>query len=330
MRVVLDRRLALPVLLFTSLGGASARAASCYDENDLPTVSNLEDHRGQLKAYLGGALYDQQRELFPTAVLQEPSSWRPSGPSRCGQQACGFAPEVRERIEKCKARLPPITLGEKEARRLRPDHPPGLIPEQKIAACIEADGYLWFGISFREGRGVGGVGRYHLATRKLEVRRPALLRSYSSTQLAWDGARLWVGTESLGECIGSNLAEGLVRYDWKKDQARTFKGSEDEGPCGFVVHGLAYRTGAVWVATDLGLSRWDRVSDSWEHQVFARAGERLEARRTSCPAIYREVLPGLSTAPGSTAMFGSAKDQFTSALRAFRPGVATRLLGAAQ
>jgi len=326
LQVVFDRRPALTALLLTTLVGSSAHAGSCYDENDLPAVTQLETHRGQLRAYLGGALYDASGDLFPTLVLQEPATWVPSTPSRCGEQACGYRPEVRHELARCKARLPAITLSEKEARRLLPELPKGRLPEQKIAACIEADGYLWFGIAFQEGRGVGGVGRYHLASGKLELRRPALLRTWSSTQLAWDGTRLWIGTESLSDCIGSNLAEGLIRYDWKKDQARTYKGSEDEGPCGFVVHGLAFRTGAVWVATDLGLSRWERLSDTWEHQLFRKTPEGLAAERTTCQRIYQSVLPGLSEAPGSTAMYGSSRDQFAAALRAFRPGMAASLL----
>src|SRR5512140_2204191 len=318
----------IPALaLAAALASGLARAGTCYDERGLPAVVGFEDERGVLRADLGGALYDGKSGQFPVMELVENEGWVLAGTSRCTEGACGYTPAVRHRAEACAARLPKISLTEKEARKLRPELPKGTRLEQRISACVESEGALWFGIAFQEGRGVGGVGRFDLATKKLQVRRPPLLRAISVTRLAHDGARLWLGTESLAGCIGPNVAEGLVAYDWVEDRARSFKGAE-QGPCGFVVHALTWRNGGLWMASDLGISRFDPDAQRWRQLVPVREGGTLRMREETCDALYLRLLPELSTVPGSTRSYGSARDQLVHALREFRPRFAAQHLEA--
>ena len=304
---------------------ASARAASCYDESSLPAVVNLEAYKGVLRAYLGGRLYDGEHGLFPTLALVEGEGWRFDGVSRCKWGACGYLPEARHQLELCAARIPPIALSAREAKKLNPELPAGGKLVQRVGACVEVEGVLWFGIAFEEGRGIGGVGRFDPAKKKLEIRRPALLRDAAVTSIAHDGARLWLGTESIRGCIGTTPAEGLVSYDWRRDEAKSFRGT-DGGPCGFLIHALSWRNGGLWAATDLGLSRWDASSGAWEHLVAESGPEQPAVRKVSCEALYLQLLSAASTAPGATLGYGSARDQLVHALRAFRPAFAARHL----
>lgn len=108
-----------------------------------------------------------------------------------------------------------------------------------------------------------------------------------------DGQWLWLGTTGYYECIAESPDHGIIRYEWNADQIETFEG-QDDGPCGFVVHDLLLEKRYQWVATDLGLSRWDRQAKKWAHYVPDPAASPL-MRPPTCAALYTDllkILPG--------------------------------------
>ncbi len=159
--------------------------------------------------------------------------------------------------------------------------------------CLRQGDDVFFGIAFYAGEGsygVGGIGKYNPHTRLLEIRRPALLKEYSVAGLAHDGESLWIATMHHGEGFGGS-ANGLVRYNWQLDHAESFVGTSD-GPCGFWINDLLWKGGQLWVATDLGMSRFDKATGSWAHFVpVNNSGKAL--RETSCEKLYMELLDSL-------------------------------------
>ena len=132
--------------------------------------------------------------------------------------------------------------------------------------------------------------------------------------LVSDGASLWLGVSERRGC--GLRPRGLVRYDWKRDAAFAFRGT-DAGPCGFLVHDLLLRDDTLWVATDLGVSRL-RVSpedwDEWTHYALSTDGAGLE--ETACGSLLA-VVAEAAAAPGGEELGGW--------LAEFRPKFVKRL-----
>ncbi len=182
--------------------------------------------------------------------------------------------------------LPQLTIAELE--KLRPGAAANVGPAsggevgQEFGDCVEYGGYSWFGIGFYDSEGltgVGGIGRFNPRTRKLEIRRPPLLRDSSSAALLHDGRWLWLATYRQGEG-GDHPTHGLVRYAWTTDRLV----QEVVAPCGFMVTGMVKLGDVLWVASDMGLSRRN-ANDRWEHFVF-RVGEDPPIVPMSCTQMY--------------------------------------------
>jgi hypothetical protein len=109
------------------------------------------------------------------------------------------------------------------------------------------------------------------------------------------GASVWLGVSERRGCV--LRPRGLVRYDWKRDVAYAFRGT-DAGPCGFLVQDLLLRDDTLWVATDLGVSRL-RLSpeewDEWTHYTLSADGAALE--ETACGSLLT-VVAEAAAAPG--------------------------------
>jgi hypothetical protein len=129
-----------------------------------------------------------------------------------------------------------------------------------------------------------------------------------------DGASLWLGVSERRGC--GVRPRGLVRYDWRRDAAHAFRGT-DAGPCGFLVHDLLLRDDTLWVATDLGVSRL-RLSpedwDEWTHYAPSTDGAALE--ETACGSLLT-VVAEAAAAPGGEELGGW--------LAEFRPKFVRRL-----
>lgn len=114
-----------------------------------------------------------------------------------------------------------------------------------------------------------------------------------------DGTTRWVGASERRGCGLRPL--GLIRYDWTRDTAHVFRGT-DAGPCGFRVQALLLRGDTLWVGTDLGVSRLRVASedwDEWTHYAVATDGEALE--ETACGSLLAQVAEA-AAAPGGEAL----------------------------
>jgi hypothetical protein len=128
------------------------------------------------------------------------------------------------------------------------------------------------------------------------------------------GGTLWLGLSERDGC--RRRPRGLVRYDWKRDAANAFRGT-DTGPCGFDVQDLLLRGDTLWVATDLGVSRI-RVSpdewDEWAHYAPSTDGGTLE--EATCYSLLSLVAEA-AAAPGG--------EELGRRLAEFRPKFTRRL-----
>jgi hypothetical protein len=135
-----------------------------------------------------------------------------------------------------------------------------------------------------------------------------------------DGTTLWLGASERRGCGLRPL--GLIRYDWSRDTAHVFRGT-DAGPCGFLVQALLLRGDTLWVATDLGVSRLRVASedwDEWTHYALTTDGEALE--ETACGSLLAQVAEA-AAAPGGEAL-GRLLAEFRPkfAKRGMRPALA--------
>lgn len=190
--------------------------------------------------------------------------------------------------------------------------------ESWSVVCAESGSLVYGGLSFYSGEGITGTGgllRLDRAAKKLDVRRPPMLKDVSINSIAADGDVIWFGTTRLEECEGQPFAHGLVRYDWKSGDIKTWEGSDD-GPIGFVVTSIVLRGRSLWVQTELGLSRLDFDSNSWHH---------FDAKRRERPAkdIFQQLL---RTVPRDCRRTDDYDDVLVEGLQLFRPRLLQSIL----
>ena len=250
----------------------------------------LEKTEPGVRALLGGTFFNEAGQSYPKERLalqySEVNGWKQDKSFSCSDGV-----SCLPKVNRDKPGIPPITLSKKEAVALVPRLQEAEAIAQDVSAWTEHSGAIWFGISFYAGEGsdgIGGVGRYDSKSGKTEIRRPKVLLESSINHIVHDGQWLWLGTTGYYECIGEPPAHGLIRYEWAADRIETFEG-KDDGPCGFVVHDLLLEKNYLWVATDLGLSRWDRQSKKWAHYVPDPAASP-PMRPTTCAALYTNLL----------------------------------------
>lgn len=275
------------LLLF--LASPTWAASVCYDEKYYPAVGGLEKTATGVRAYLGGKFSQADRshpKERPVLTYSEGADWKQDKPFPCGENSWCLPKK-----QQGKPNIPPITLSKDEAVALTPRLQEAKAIAQDVSAWTEHNGAVWFGISFYAGEGtdgVGGIGRYDPKTGQTVIRRPKALLGSSINHIVHDGQWLWLGTTGYYECIGEPPDHGLIRYEWNADQTETFEG-QDDGPCGFVVHDLLLEKKYLWVATDLGLSRWDRQVKKWAHYVPDPAASP-PMRPITCAALYTDLL----------------------------------------
>jgi hypothetical protein len=273
-------------------------AVICYDERAFPAIVHLEKQGGGLLAVLGPKWWRAPwRDSFhperaPALSYQPTRGWRVADDVPMPRPDAEASPACAELV-------PPIPLTVEEAILLRPHV--GEVPQsllgvhQSIGACQQVGDVIWFGISFYDGEGyegVGGVGRYDLATKRLEVRRPQELRDASVSYLVHDGDSLYVATLANQECVGRPPVSGLLHYEWGESMAYR------QPICGFVPHGMVLLDGDLWVASDLGLARGRRGRyglREWQNYV-PTSDPKDPVRETSCAALYESLLDSLPTA----------------------------------
>jgi hypothetical protein len=240
-------------------------------------------------------IWTESREVErPWAEFRRKSGWRwlePRAASSCSYQL-GAASNTRYGPPAGAGQVAPgcpqalatalPRLTQADFKGLRPRAHGNGAGKQEVGACVEHGGYVWFGLAFYDGEGdtgVGGLGRFDPKTEHVEIRRPRVLRDWSSAALLHDGRWLWLATYAYEE-YGDHPAIGVVRYDWASHRVVP----EADGMCGFLVRGMVKLGDVLWLASDGGLSR--RTGDGpWEHLVF-RVGESPAVERTNCRALY--------------------------------------------
>lgn len=184
--------------------------------------------------------------------------------------------------------------------------------------CAESGPWVYGGLSFYDGEGntgEGGLLRLNRQTNEIEVRRPKMLRKVSINSIAADGDVVWFGTRIETECEGYPFVHGLVRYDWKTGESKTWTGSDD-GPIGFLMNAIALRDSAVWVETELGLSKLDLTTNTWHHFDAQR-------RERTAKEIFDHLLKSV---PRDCRATDNYDDVLIEGLQVFRPKLLQSIL----
>lgn len=280
-------------------------SSSCYDEASLPSVSRVEVLDGKIIAYLTSS------DATAEAVIFDPAKgWRRLGARPC--QRCDLPKSS------CGHGKLTIKLSTESAKALRSDWRWPDVNEE-ATSCHEDRDTLWFSIGYYQGEGMGGVGG--IGRKKggaIEYRWPKELRESSVGPILYDRGQIWAGTYHSHECTGYIAAKGLVVYDWNTDTLDTFIG-KDAGPCGSIVHDLLLYDGKIWVATDLGLSSFDKKTKVWDNFSPGKDGEPA-MYKVQCDALYNAVLWDLVRVPTKGyENFNSYYEMLTEGLRKIKP-----------
>ena len=276
-----------PGILNNALAGET-----CYDEQYLPSISKLDETKRGVKVTLGGIYAKGRPRNLPVIYWLENDGWLAGSDDEC--ISCDSI-----QVKQLKRMLPPID----------PIPLEDLEAEEAPSVPAYHNGHIWFGLEFYWGEGAagtGGIGRFTPTTKQLEIHRPAELNRVPIQKVVHDGENLWAATKYIVECDGTPPALGLLKYDWPSKTLSQFT-SIKEGPCGFVIHDLVWKNGSLWVATDIGLSRWIKENDQWVHYLPDK-NDHAQVSSMSCPEIYSHLLKEFSNSK-SWCDAGSTCDQ---------------------
>jgi hypothetical protein len=195
---------------------ASVTASSvCYEDRYYPSVVRLDPTDNGFRAVLGGKFKPWDAETAPTVVYDAERGWR-DGWGRGTTETCTGLTCARS-PQRCPYPIPDIPLPAEQAQEWGAWRYPREL-HQSVGACVQHREHIYFGIAFYDGEGeggIGGLGRYHPESGKLEIRRPAELMHTSVTHIAHDGRLLWLATGDEYECFGTAPSRRLVSYDWQ-------------------------------------------------------------------------------------------------------------------
>jgi hypothetical protein len=180
--------------------------------------------------------------------------------------------------------------------------------EQRIGVCATGAGKRWGGISFYGGEGSGGVGgivEEDIESGSYRYYRPLMLLDLSTSHLAYFGDNLWIGTAWYGEC-GTGVGVGVLSAFFDNDEmyADWTLGS---GTCGFEVSDMVVHADALWIATELGVSKISLSGSKYDYKKFnwtnyAPTGDAEEPmREVTCEELYEELFQSeeLAAAPAN-------------------------------
>lgn len=262
-------RFVIALLLFAPSASA---ALVCYADACLPVVSRFEiGVGGQLHARLGGRWETSDPTI--RRMTFDGQRWREIAPAR--------KPET-ERFP-----CPPVVKAKNYARITD-----SAWQEDDMTVCAQTPDFTYAGLGFYDGEGISGTGgllRVDRRTGRVEVRRLPLLERVSVNAIVADGDVIWFGTTTNQECVGTPFVHGLVMYNWRTRELRTYEGSDD-GPAGFAIHDIHLNGRALWIATDLGISRLDMPTGRWRHWLPEEKDGRIEAKELAAEVIFTRLL----------------------------------------
>ena len=311
------RLLSVALIILLSPVVALAGWSCGIDASLLPHVYAIEVRDGHLEAYVGPLERgDNARVSVGSAIrLEQDGEWssrsRMNLPDRSDSAAGQSCMEPRQDTEWLQAHRP--------AALNNPYF------EQNVSVCTSAAGKRWGGISFYGGEGywgLGGIVEEDLASGDFRVFRDHSLNDVSASHLAYFGEHLWVGTVRHGEC-GSGIGVGVVFGYFAND---TFYAVPDRNTCGFAVSDMLVHEDALWIATEMGLSKATKSKErftnfDWTHYVPTGNASR-PMRETSCEDLYGEVLRSPELAAASPNDDGHPYGVLWGRISTLRPGFA--------
>ena len=281
------------IVVFTPV--AALAGWSCgIDASLLPHVYAMQVRDGHLEAYVGPLEPGENaRALVGSAVrLEQDGEWSsqpgvnlPNKYDSATGKSCMEPPQDTEWLQAYK----PAAINNPYF-------------EQNVSVCTSGPGKRWGGISFYGGEGywgLGGIVEEDLASGTTRIFRDHWLSDVSTSHLAYFGEHLWIGTASQGEC-GTGIGVGVVFGYFAND---TFYVAPDRNTCGFAVSDMLVHSDALWIATEMGLSKATESEErftkfDWTHYVPTGDADN-PMRETTCSELYEDVLrsPELAAAP---------------------------------
>lgn len=300
--MTLYRLLQICVVVCGGLPGLAVAGWSCgIDATLLPQVYALDVIDDQLVAYVGPIERNEgARGASATVVTRDaqgnwavqPRSQVPTRPDSVSSDACMDPPPDEEWL-----------------RANRPWwDPENHYFQQKIGVCATGAGKRWGGISFYGGEGYGGVGgivEKDIETGSIRYYRPLKLLDLSTSHLAYFGDNLWIGTAWYGEC-GTGIGVGVLSAFFANNEMYA-DWTLGAGTCGFQVADMVVHSDALWIATELGLSKVSLSGSRYHYEKFVwtnyvPTGDAARPmREVTCDQLYEELFQSeeLATAPAN-------------------------------
>ena len=307
----------------------------CSIDDAYPEVAELNLESGELVATLGNYFAIREpltetddngyRELrYPRLILSPDGEWTFAG--------YGDRPNWSSALQGYCMDAPPDVEGAwREKHGVRPmyDGAENLF-SQSIVSCASDGQTLWGGISFYGGEGywgVGGLARQDRSTGEVRFIRPAPQRFTASSTgpIAFFAGTLWMGSYYSGECGGPHPGNGLKKLEHYPSMDH-YVAEDVPEVCGFAIRDFQEFDGALWAATELGLSRLDDDGGPvWTNYVPDLEHPDL-MREIGCDDLYKELLQSERLAETAGFDIGNAFDVFWRRLSNLRPEFATRYL----
>lgn len=325
----------IALISWVSLPSIALAGWSCSIDHAYPEVSSLDIEDGKLVAVLatrflsrkktievGGETHDVFVREFPRLIMSADGKWETDGVASDPSHANGDQGQCID------APVDPKSAWE----WIRPNVPfqnvEGDWFNQTILHCASDGTHNWGGIAFygaEGGWGVGGLVKQNIATGEVEFVRPHMLVGGSTGPLAYFAGELWFGQYWSGECGGPPAGTGLKQLVFH-EFSKSYRVKEVPEVCGFAIRDFEQYHGALWVATELGLSRLtDDGELSWSNYV-PDLDDPSFMRELSCDVLYAELLSSQEFADTEGLDLGFAFDDFWNRLSQLRPQFVRRYL----
>ena len=290
------------IVILVILASETAASVVCHDEQNYPAVHfhGLTEKQLPRIALVGRNI---NKKTDRASILEQTES----GWIDAGEMECHDSWKCMTRNKQCDIAIPKINMPVKEAAKYRNIGNYTEIIEQTVSACSQTGDEVYFGIKFYEGEGsngVGGIGRYNVKTKEMEIRRLLPLRNTSVTNLAFDGEDIWISASSYYECQGREPTIPLLRYNWDKNHIYN-ESDRDLRFCGFNVNDMYFHNDKLYIASDMGFSIGQRIQADYgdgliyewlpfRHYVpDSKSPEKMIW--VTCEALYDEMLNQLPT-----------------------------------